>query len=44
MAKGVTATVYEDGTRVIVNATDSEFNYNGRNVSANNYIVLRQAN
>jgi hypothetical protein len=39
---GVTITTYEDGTRVLVNATDFAFNYNGRNLNADSYAVLRR--
>jgi hypothetical protein len=42
LSPGVTVTVYEDGTRVIVNASVNAWNYNGRNINANSYIVLRQ--
>ncbi|MDR0495444.1 MAG: DUF5696 domain-containing protein [Treponema sp.] len=38
----VTLTGYEDGTRVIVNAGNFGFDYNGRNVGSNSYIVLKQ--
>jgi hypothetical protein len=37
----VTITEYEDGTRVIVNASDNEYNYNGYNLKADSYIVLK---
>jgi len=42
LSPNVTVTVYEDGTRVVVNASDNAWIYNGMNVSANSYIVLRQ--
>jgi hypothetical protein len=42
LASGITATVYENGTRVIVNKSNYPWNYNGRNISANSYIVLRR--
>ena len=42
LSNGVTLTGYEDGTKVIVNASDFGFNYNGRYINANSYIVQRQ--
>ena len=39
---GVTITEYEDGTKVIVNAGSSAWNYNGAVVEAESYIVLRR--
>nr|AGS52440.1 hypothetical protein [uncultured bacterium contig00100] len=42
LPQGVTATVYEDGTRVIVNAGDNSWNYNGSAIAARSYLVLRQ--
>ena len=42
LSSGVTITSYEDGTRVIVNASGIAVNYYGRNVGANNYVVFRQ--
>jgi hypothetical protein len=42
LSNGVTLTGYEDGTRVIVNASDYAVNYNGRYIRAGSYIVLRQ--
>jgi len=42
LSSGVTMTSYEDGTRVIVNASDNSVNFYGRYISANNYVVLRQ--
>jgi hypothetical protein len=39
---GVTITTYEDGTRILVNATDFAFDYNGRNLDADSYAVLRR--
>jgi len=41
LSMDVTVTVYQDGTRVVVNASDNAWNYNGNNVNANSYIVLR---
>jgi hypothetical protein len=41
LAPGVTVTVYEDGTRVMVNASDNPWNHNGIMLEANNYTVLR---
>ena len=40
LSHGVTLTEYEDGTGVLVNAGRFEFDYNGRNVKANSYIIL----
>jgi hypothetical protein len=42
LSRDVTLTEYEDGTKVIVNTSGSAWDYNGINVDANNYIVLRQ--
>jgi hypothetical protein len=42
LSPDVTVTEYEDGTRVVVNATNFSFDYYGRNVSANDYIVVRR--
>jgi len=42
LSPGVTVTEYEDGTRVVVNASDFSIDYNGRYVSANRYIVIRR--
>ena len=42
ISNGVTVTEYQDGTRVIVNAGDFSFNYNGRIINADSYIVLRR--
>jgi len=42
LSHGVTITEYEDGTRVVVNASDNAWNFNGRNINANSYIVLRR--
>jgi len=41
LSPDVTVTVYEDGTKVIVNKSDNTWNYNGSIISANNYLVLR---
>jgi hypothetical protein len=38
----VTITEYEDGTRVVVNAGGNPWNFNGRNIAADSYIVLRR--
>jgi len=38
----VTMTEYEDGTRVIVNAGNFAFNYNGRIINADDYFIIRQ--
>jgi hypothetical protein len=37
----VTVTVYENGTRVVVNSSDHAWNYDGTVIHANSYIVLR---
>jgi len=42
LAPDVTITEYEDGTRVVVNASDNAYNFNGNNLSADSYIVLKQ--
>jgi hypothetical protein len=42
LAQDITVTVYDDGTRVLVNATGYPWDYNGRIIGANSYIVLRQ--
>ena len=42
LSTGVTVTEYEDGTRVIVNASDNVWNYNGNNINADSYIVQKQ--
>jgi hypothetical protein len=42
LSEGITVTEYEDGTRVIVNASDFTGNYNGRNINANSYLVLKR--
>ena len=44
LSPGVTVTEYEDGTSVVVNASDNDFNYNGRLIRADNYIVSRRGN
>ena len=41
LAPNVTVTEYEDGTRVVVNASNNPWNYNGISINADNYIVLR---
>ena len=40
LSQGVTVTEYEDGTRVVVNTSDTAWNYNGNIIDANHYIVL----
>ncbi|MCL1932020.1 MAG: DUF5696 domain-containing protein [Treponema sp.] len=40
LSSGVTITVYEDGTRVIVNTSANDWNYYGNSVKSKNYIVL----
>jgi hypothetical protein len=42
LSPNVTITEYEDGTRVVVNASNSSWNYNGNNIGADSYIVLRR--
>jgi hypothetical protein len=42
LSRNVTVTEYEDGTSVVVNASDSTWDYNGRIIRADSYIVLRQ--
>ena len=44
LSPGVTVTTYEDGTSVIVNASDFVFNYQGRFIRANDYFVSRRVN
>jgi len=40
LSPSVTVTEYEDGTRVVVNTSDNSWNYNGRIINADSYIVL----
>ena len=42
LAAGITVTEYQDGTRVVVNASDNAYTYNGNNIDADSYIVIRQ--
>jgi hypothetical protein len=42
LAPDVTVTEYEDGTRVVVNASDNDFRFNGNDLSADTYTVLRK--
>jgi len=42
LAVDVTVTEYEDGTRVVVNASDNDYRFNGNNLSADTYTVLRK--
>jgi hypothetical protein len=42
LAPDVTVTVYANGTRVVVNRSDNAFDYNGRMLRADSYIVLKQ--
>ena len=42
LAPEVTVTVYANGTGIVVNRSDNEFNYNGRTLRADSYTVLRQ--
>ena len=41
LSPGVTVTQYEDGTRVVVNASINAWNYFGNNIEPSAYIVLR---
>jgi hypothetical protein len=41
LSPGVTVTVYEDGTRVIVNVSNNPWNHDGAIIQADNYLVLR---
>jgi len=41
LTAGVTMTVYENGTRVIVNVNNFPWDYNGVTINANNYIVIK---
>ena len=41
LTDGVTVTVYENGTRVIVNTNNFPWNYNGVTIGASNYVVIR---
>jgi len=42
LSKSVTLTEYEDGTKVIVNITNNSWNYNGKSIYANDYLVIKQ--
>ena len=42
LAPGVTVTEYGNGTRVVVNISDNSWDYNGRVLRADSYIVLRK--
>jgi len=44
ISHGVSVTTYEDGTNVVVNNNKAPFNYNGREIGANNYIVEKRGN
>jgi hypothetical protein len=44
LSRDVTVTEYEDGTRVVVNATNQTVYYDGRYIGANDYVVLRRGN
>jgi len=41
LSPGVALTGYEDGTRVIINASDFGVYYNNRYISADSYIVIK---
>jgi hypothetical protein len=41
LSPDVTITEYEDGTRVVVNASDNAYSYNGYNLNADSYVVLK---
>jgi hypothetical protein len=43
LSPNVTITEYEDGTRVVVNVSDNAYNFNGYNLDADSYIVLKQS-
>jgi hypothetical protein len=40
LSPNVTITEYEDGTRVLVNASDFDASYNGMNISADSYKII----
>jgi hypothetical protein len=40
LSPGVTITEYEDGTKVLVNASDFDTSYNGMNISADSYKII----
>ncbi|MCL2185677.1 MAG: DUF5696 domain-containing protein [Treponema sp.] len=42
ITNGLTVTEYKDGTRVVVNASDTDHEYNGNRINSNSYIVLKQ--
>jgi len=42
LSHGVTVTEYENGTGVVVNKSENDWNYNGIIIKANNYGVLRR--
>ena len=42
LSKDITVTEYQDGTRVVVNASENSWNYNGNIINADSYIVLRR--
>jgi hypothetical protein len=42
LSYGVTLTEYEDGTRVVVNASDAAVNYNNRNINSDSFVVLKR--
>jgi len=42
LAPGVTVTEYGNGTRVVVNVSENSWDYNGRTLRADSYIVLRK--
>jgi hypothetical protein len=42
LSPDITITEYEDGTRVVVNLSDNDWNYNGNYLNADSYIVLRR--
>jgi len=41
LSQSVTVTEYEDRTRVVVNASDNDYDFGGINIKADSYIVLR---
>jgi len=40
LSPGVTITEYQDGTKVLVNASDFDTNYNGMNIKADSYKII----
>jgi len=40
LSPNVTITEYEDGTKVLVNASDFDTTYNGMNIKADSYKII----